>query len=293
MKDRWNKLLEFIVYSNIFIAVCAVALIFATYELADIPPVTDGLALLVFSATLFIYILQRIYPGKEIAAEASAMQMWLSRHKKLMWVLLAASLVTGGIAFFILNAEVRMAMVILGFFTLAYSLPIFPGGKRFFRLRDLGLLKTVFVALVWTGTTVWLPVVHLGPQLFSTSGITWLLAERFLFILAITIPFDIRDIRFDEMEIPISTLPMKIGINRTKILSLAILGAFAIAAFSHYVLMSEGEAVNFVMLLFSALGAAYLVLRIGQDTRELYYLLYLDGMMLVQYALVWVGNHWL
>ena len=59
-------------------------------------------------------------------------------------------------------------------------------------------------------------------DLAPTKGIILSFIERFLFIFAITLPFDIRDLKVDEQS-SVRTLPAKWGMKRTKQISIGML----------------------------------------------------------------------
>ena len=128
------------------------------------------------------------------------------------------------IAFFIavyhawfLNLEAKKCILVLVILTTLYALPVLPKARN---LRSLGGFKIVVVAIVWAGATVHLPV------LAASGELTWDVwiegVQRFLFVLVLMVPFEIRDLDYDGPEL--RTLPQLIGFLRTKILGAC--GAF-------------------------------------------------------------------
>lgn len=96
-----------------------------------------------------------------------------------------------------------------------YSIPTF----RNRRLRDVPYLKTILVALVWVGTTVLMPALLAG-----TDAGTWLplAGQQVFFLLAITIPFDIRDMALEE-ALGVKTLIQVLGEKGSRIIALVLL----------------------------------------------------------------------
>ncbi len=87
-----------------------------------------------------------------------------------------------------------------------------------YHLKDL---KLFLIALSWAGITLYFPIQESG----LTVSNQWLFfAQRFLFILAITIPFDIRDSQFDLREL--ATLPQVLGVNKAKMVAIMAVVAF-------------------------------------------------------------------
>jgi hypothetical protein len=81
------------------------------------------------------------------------------------------------------------------------------------RMREVPGLKIFFIALVWTIVTEGFPNL-----LAHKEWVILPFLERFLFVLAITIPFDIRDLKLDGEEI--HTIPQFLGIKRAKSLGI-------------------------------------------------------------------------
>lgn len=120
---------------------------------------------------------------------------------------------------YFLNFGVWAGVGILVLLTGLYALPVLPKAKS---LRSWAGLKIFVVAMVWAGATVLLPV------LSSHQLITWDIGieifQRFVLVLILLIPFEIRDLAYDNVEL--RTLPQRYGVTNTK-----ILGGFATLVF--------------------------------------------------------------
>ncbi|MCI2230058.1 hypothetical protein MC378_12840 [Polaribacter sp. MSW13] len=103
------------------------------------------------------------------------------------------------------------------FLTFLYAIPFFSGFHR--NLRDVSYLKIIVVALVWAGITVLVPVVDAGLGLSLNIGLLFL--QRFLIVIVLILPFDIRDVKYDAISL--QTIPKKIGVQHTKRLGLSLL----------------------------------------------------------------------
>lgn len=113
----------------------------------------------------------------------------------------------------------------LGLITFLYAIPFLP--KRFLfddkqNLRSIGGIKIYIIALVWTGVTVFLPLVNNGVNISEKVIITAF--QRFIFVIVLTLPFEIRDLKFDSLKL--STIPQKIGERWTKIMGVMLLLVF-------------------------------------------------------------------
>ncbi len=108
---------------------------------------------------------------------------------------------------------------ICGIFAFAYFMPYlpFPVKKR---LRDHGILKIIVLTSVWTCATGLLPIISLK---MSVANYPLEIALRFVFVFALCILFDLRDMDTDISR-NIATIPHKIGIdNAYRLVHLSLL----------------------------------------------------------------------
>lgn len=120
-----------------------------------------------------------------------------------------------------LTYEVLVACLILGGITVLYALPVFSKKRS---LRSLSGVKIYVIALVWAGVSVVLPLLQLLEVFNWDAGV--LLLQLSLFVVVITLPFDIRDLQYDEISI--GTIPMRIGVKRTKVVGAVLLFLFVL-----------------------------------------------------------------
>ncbi len=101
--------------------------------------------------------------------------------------------------------------------TFLYAVPFFSGFQK--NLRSIGYLKIGVVAVVWTSVTVLLPVY--ANELPLTNKVILMALQRFLLVVVLILPFDIRDVQYDAISL--QTIPKKIGIENTKKLGYTLL----------------------------------------------------------------------
>ncbi len=111
---------------------------------------------------------------------------------------------------FKLNLATLIATAILGLFTLFYATPVLGVGKN---LRSLPGIKIFIIAMVWAGSTVLLPLINAYEVLGSDRLVDFI--QRLLLVLVLTLPFEIRDVDYDNEKL--GTIPQKMGIGNTKI----------------------------------------------------------------------------
>lgn len=103
------------------------------------------------------------------------------------------------------------------FLTVLYAVPFLSGFEK--NLRQISYLKIIIVALVWAGFTVLIPLIDSEKQISLNAFL--LLLQRFLIVVVLILPFDIRDVRYDAISL--QTIPKKIGVEKTKKLGLTLL----------------------------------------------------------------------
>ena len=219
------------VYSNIFVAICSVALTHLTYLLLHLPKTNNAPVLLfVFCTTYFTYNIQRIVRlnyqeliGKNIGIRLG----WMVRNRLyLLTSSLLALLVSGGCLFYIKPTNLLL-LIPLGFLSIIYIIPCIPYKGKILPLRKLPYVKIFLIVTVWTLATVLFPFVNeYGFHNLGDINFQLVLVGRAIFIFAITLPFDIRDLKLDKVR-KIATIPSTIGKVATIILSETLLIIYA------------------------------------------------------------------
>ena len=129
-----------------------------------------------------------------------------------------------------LQSDTQWVIGLLAVLTFMYAVPILPRHifeQSHHNLRSVGGLKVYVIAVVWTGATVFMPILNAQISMESQFAIT--LVQRFLFIVVLMMPFEIRDLQYDSIQL--ATIPERTGIHRTKALGLIALALFFILDF--------------------------------------------------------------
>ena len=103
-------------------------------------------------------------------------------------------------------------MALLTFF---YAMPISVKGSNYLmanNLRGLSGVKVFIIATVWTFTTVLIPIMDTRGIILMEDII--LIIQRFLWVLILMIPFEIRDLKFDHRSL--GTIPQVLGVSNAK-----------------------------------------------------------------------------
>lgn len=238
---------------------------------------------LIFFATLFEYNLHRlitVLTNKEALYQAK--HQWVRENRRSFYLLVAVS-VLGFISVSLMaKTEVLLAFAPIAALTIFYSVPVAGSKKHLFRLREIPYLKIFLIAAVWSTSTILLPIFQ-SHEISINTNVLLLLLERFLFIMAITIPFDIRDQEADQLE-GLKTLPMLLGEKRSLLLSYLLLLTFFLISFFHYRSINQGWMI-WPIGISASTTFWFLYSKRIRNLRDYHYGI-LDGTMLLQGILV-------
>lgn len=278
--------LDFLLFTNIFVALVAVAQTLVFYHLVQVKPSFLVLAFL-FAATLFIYNFSiLIYKPKNHQESSYKRVRWIFRNYKLNVAITITAFICLWPMFFLLAATTKILVVFLAFLSFGYAFPIFSVEGRKIGLRNITGLKLFLIAIVWALSVTFLPYLELNRAQFSNlsnTSVSIIIMQRFLFFAAITIPFDVRDIIQDK-AFAIKTIPILFGEKKAYLISLMmLLGSFLILLFQF---QTSGFTTDFFATAGIILLAAWLIFKSKWEKNEYYYFLYLDGVLILQYLIL-------
>ncbi|BBE16761.1 hypothetical protein AQPE_0905 [Aquipluma nitroreducens] len=238
---------------------------------------------IIFFATLFEYNLHRlitVLTNKE--ALKSEKHRWVNENMKAFYLLVFISVIGFGVVALLAKKEVLVTFAPIALITVLYSIPVSANPKHLLRLREIPYLKIFMIAAIWSASTILLPIVQ-SSETFSQTHIFAMLSERFFFILAITIPFDIRDLEADQQQ-ELKTIPMLLGEKNSLKLSYFFLFVFLLGSAFHYA--PEKEWMILWAMCLSGI-TTYFFLKMDYFKRMLFYHYgILDGTLLLQGILV-------
>jgi 4-hydroxybenzoate polyprenyltransferase len=216
-----RKLTDLILYSSFWISACAAALVSFTYDVTGRGIQLDAYVGFVFCGTLVIYAIHRL-TGIEHVKQFQDQGRFAVIRRYRSHILIYGIIAVLGACYFLTQMSWSLIwwLAIPALLSFLYVAPL----GRLGRLRDIPLVKIFLISGVWAALTGLIPFVHTG--LGTPMSGSLLFFERALFIFAITIPFDIRDIHVDATS-DLRTLPQAIGIRKSKVLALALLGVSA------------------------------------------------------------------
>lgn len=266
-------------------SLCAVAQALLTFHLIGSKPALPVLGLL-FTSTLGIYnfciLITR--PAKPQRSPYRRVR-WFFAHYRLMVTFTIVSLLSLIPLFFIITTESKILLIFLSILSFGYGLPLFTVGEHKFGLRNIPGLKPFLITLVWTMSCVLFPVLesmHNHLTDISMRDTTILIAKRFLFIGALTIPFDIRDL-FDDRKMGLKTIPVVWGEKNAYLFCQVLLAGYIVLMF---LFRQNGFSLDFFALTLTMFLTGWLIFRSAWEKNEYYYFFYLDGVLILQYVMV-------
>jgi 4-hydroxybenzoate polyprenyltransferase len=279
-----------LLFSNVFIALCAVAQGLVTFHLMGVKPVYPVLAML-FVSTLGLYnFCILIIKPKRPQASPYLRLRWFFWYHRLMVSITILCLLSAIVLFFLLSIPAKLLLMVLAVLALGYGLPIFKKNGRKFGLRNIPGLKPVLITLVWTLSCVLLPILEVQdttPFHLSQTDTIILIAKRILFIAALTIPFDIRDVFHDRM-FGVKTIPVAFGEKNAYLFCQLLLGGYIALLFFF---RGNGFSNDFWALTLVAVLTGWLIFKPTWKNSVYYYFFCLDGVLILQYLALTLFKH--
>jgi len=227
------KFIEALINSNIYIALAAVLFTVQAQIQLGMKPQWHPYLFIIFFATLFEYNVHRLITVlTNNAALNSKKHRWVRENLNAFYGVVAVSVAGFIFVTFMAKKEVLIALAPVAVLTVFYSIPFFGFNQTLFRLREIPYLKIFLISFVWSYSTIILPIIQANITL-ERNQLILMLVERFLFIFAITIPFDVRDMEADQ-QAGLKTIPLSVKENRVWTISYLALLLFFVLSVIHY-----------------------------------------------------------
>jgi hypothetical protein len=282
----FSELLNFYLFSNIHIALCAAAMVGVTDQFFRYH-LRPELYVFVFCGTFFLYNLQRLPAAfANVEIERKFMRhRWNTQYRKMLLAISILAAVISAWAFFQLYLRTQLMALLPAALSIAYAFPSIYWRGKWIKLREIPGTKILFVALVWAMSCVWVPAAadNSYPAWTSPEVTLWFVSCG-LMIFAITIPFDIRDLPYDGEKL--QTIPAIFGVSKSKMLGIVLMifsaaGVFLMAEWSAIVTLHQA----FVYAAWSLITC--IVIGFSRvSNHEYYYSLLIDGLMIILWAML-------
>ncbi|WP_372794147.1 hypothetical protein [Lutibacter sp.] len=221
----FKKILNFYIFGNIHVALAGFSLTKITLLKFG---VVDNLTPVFVALSIIIsYNFIRFLEIKENSL--NWFKNWFFEHKKALGLLSLLSIILLLYITFFSKFNLKAILVLLpfAFMTFFYVVPLLKIGKIEVSFRNFPSIKIVSIAIAWAGITVLFPLYEANYEFTSNVYIEFL--QRFFILVAITLPFDIRDVDFDPKSL--KTLPQIFGVTNSKIIGYILLFLFVCLEF--------------------------------------------------------------
>jgi len=257
-------IIRFLINSNIWVAFCALALTLSSEILLQTS--NFSVSQFVFFSTLFIYNFQRIvrvYKGFNHARKD-----WLNNSRTAVCFLMFFSFTISAYHFF--NFKLNTQIIVLLTAALSFLYP--------FGLRNIPFAKIFIISFAWANASMLFLVIE--NDIIISQNIILHLASRFLFVFAITIPFDVRDLEYDAGKI--KTIPLFFGEKKSKCLAVfVILICVIIAAFQQ--IQNNITVSNLLALIVLYFLTLVMVIKSDKKNNEMYFSFWVESLSVFSY----------
>ena len=217
----WNpvkvakNIVDFYIRSNLHVGLAAACLTWITLDVVGFSNVNT--LIFVMTSTVLSYNFIRLQRQNELE---SSYQNWVEKNRNPIWAISLICAVLVLTLSFQLKSSAFLILIPSALITFFYGSKISKNSRL--TLRDIAGIKIVTIALVWALVTVLFPLLQ---EQLSFDKNTWItFVQRFLFVFAITIPFDIRDLQIDRKGM--KTLPLFFGTQFAKYIGFTALFIF-------------------------------------------------------------------
>lgn len=266
-----KRLFSFYIFSNIHVSIavfCLTKISLFTYGVSD-----NTIPYFTMLSTLVSYNFIRYYQKDELNKLVSN---FIKKNEKGLIVLSMIGLVL--LVKLVFKLKFNDFLILIPF-VLATAFYIIPFSKSRMNLRSVSSLKLFLISFSWAGTTVLLPLIH---HEINFSFNSWLLfIQRFLLVIALTIPFDLRDVNYDKPEI--KTLPQSIGIGKSK-----ILGTFALVLFFILEIFREADRNDLLITLIISILSFLFLIFAKSDQKKYYSSFWVESIPIFWYLILFI-----
>lgn len=278
-----SKIYYWLVHTNLLIAMAAMAQCALTYLILNLPTNPYILAIEAGSTLLLYNLSLYLSKPKNPAQSPYLRTRWVFSHMPVFWLLSFLGLLLCCWSVFHISFYTLVFLMGIGFLSIAYALPLIKIAGKPIQLRKIPGLKVFFIALLWSLSSVGLPVVELWTE---GKEIDWYMANylglvKVVFLLLCTLPFDIRDEKQDRLY-HLVTIPTLLGFKKSVQLSYGIgLIHLILLCFSPYTLLIKIGMITCTMMILILFRTV-----IFRQTNHYHHVYLLDLALIVQWLLV-------
>ena len=290
MLNFLKKLCDIIVFGNFFIAFCTWALFqYSFYRLSGSLSYDIEINIFIFFSSLISYNICRLFSERRLKeVEVQYRIEWVSENRRSLTYSTIVFICLTLYFFLFLTINSMLLVALISFLSILYAiqlkLPIIN-----IDIRRIPYLKILIITFCWLSVCVGIPFFEIlnetGKANLIFKQVVFHSVELFCFLLAITLPFDIRDYDIDKKD-GIKTFPHLIGKRRTIIILVLLMLMYLVLIYLHniYVIGVDSFSVDVYEFIFH-IAYSLLIILLGymslKERSEYFHLIYIDGVCLL------------
>ncbi len=212
-----KRAFDFYLNSSIHVSLAVVCLTAITFQSLDIS-LRQNFLFFVFFGTITGYNFVKY------AGIAKLHHRSLAKNLRIIQIFSLICFLTFIYFSFLQPVAVLIFAGIMGVFILLYAIPVFSENRN---LRGLNGVKVYVIAFVVSVVTVIMPAFSSGNSLQWDLFLEFF--QRFCFVIVVMLPFEIRDLKFDMIQL--GTIPQRLGVKGSKIFGAILIGFFILTEF--------------------------------------------------------------
>jgi hypothetical protein len=290
---RSGNIVKLIFFGNYFYGICAVALA-AEASLQQHYPLNEFFFYVaLFAATTWYYT--KAYVTEQTVLTINQRTNWYIYHKKLVkWSQRILELVLAAFSLFVLLKHAKALLPIR--FPYLMLILVFPAiaGLYYgvenkiignFNLRKIGWIKPFVIGFTWAGLVTVYPIIYYSIVNQTKGDITlillFLFIKNFMYVTVLGIMFDIKDYAMDY-NAQLKTFVVNHGLRKTIFYILIPLCAAGLGSFLAYGFIRHFSSMRIVLNTIPFILLIFVSYSLHQRKNIFYYLVLIDGLMLVK-----------
>jgi hypothetical protein len=273
-----KKIFDFYINSNIHVAMAGFCITKITLikfgNIESYTPYFVGLSIIVS------YNIIRYYENK--TSHLNWFKSWFFEHKKMIVALTSMSAAILIFITFFTDFDKRATLVLVpfAFMTFFYVIPLFKIKNSEISFRNFPSIKIFSICIAWAGISVFFPLYEAHSIIDRDVYLEFI--QRFLLLIVIALPFDIRDVRTDPDSL--KTLPQVLGIKAAKIVGLVLLLEFVLLELFKQNILRENI---FILIIIAIISGLFLWFSSIDKTR------YYTSFWVESIPIFWIGLYML
>jgi hypothetical protein len=287
-----GSFIKFLFFGNYFYGICAVALSVEALLQQGFPVTHPLYFVVVFTGSVIYYTIAYLSDGS--AATTNPRTIWYRLHHRTVifsqWTMgiigFCCSLLIAADNLNALAAVSPVKWFLILIFP-ATAILYYGLNTRLGRydIRSIGWLKPFTIGFIWAGVVTVYPVLLydiLNPGDYALNWISiFLFVKNFMFISVLCIMFDIKDYAMDY-NAQLKTFVVKVGLRRTIFQIIIPLSVIGLASFLIYAVLRDFSIPKIQLNIIPFILLIVVAYSLHTRRSVLYYLIIIDGLMLVK-----------